>query len=333
MAVFNQLAQLAFAGDDVADVQAAKFVLARRRGGEQAAFGQSFEQPVVERALVFKLQRADAVGDLLQRVLDGVREGVHGVDGPLVAGVVVRGVADAVDGRVAQVDVGAGHVDFCAQDHSAIPMLALRHLAKTLEGFCGRAVTEGAVDAGRAEVAAVRAHLLRRLLVDVGVAGLDQIFGRAVHEVEVVAGEVFVRLLHARARRVVGKVVVPAEPAHGVADAVDVFLLFFFRVGVVKAQMAHAAVFLGQAEVEPDALGVADVQVAVGLGRKAHAHLGRIGCAGRVAGCVAGAAAPLAAGVGAFFEVLLDDVADEVAGLGAGVCGGGGGGRRGFGGG
>jgi hypothetical protein len=33
-------------------------------------------------------------------------EGVHRIDAPLVAGVVVRGVADAVDGRVAQVDVG-----------------------------------------------------------------------------------------------------------------------------------------------------------------------------------------------------------------------------------
>ncbi|MEY4537604.1 MAG: hypothetical protein RL171_1755, partial [Pseudomonadota bacterium] len=64
--------------------------------------------------LVFKLQRADAVGDLLQRVLYRVGKGVHGVDAPFVASVVVMGAADAVDGGVAHVDVGRRHIDFCS---------------------------------------------------------------------------------------------------------------------------------------------------------------------------------------------------------------------------
>jgi hypothetical protein len=134
------------------------------------------------------------------------------------------------------------------------------------------------------------------LLVDIGVAGLDQGFGRAVHEVEVVAGEVGAAA--AAGLRVVGRRG-PAQPVHHLADGVDVFLLFLLGVGVVEAQVAHAAVVLRQAEVQPDALGVADVQVAVGLGRKAGADAGRIGCAGLVAGAVAGAAAPAALGVGA----------------------------------
>ena len=37
---------------------------------------------------------------------------------------------------------------------------------------------------------------------------------------------------------------------------------------VVETQVALAAVFLGQAEVDADALGVADMQVAVGFGRE-----------------------------------------------------------------
>ena len=61
---------------------------------------------------------------------------------------------------------------------------------------------------------------------------------------------------------------------------------------------------------------LADVQVAVGLGREAGADLGRVGLAGRVVGGVAGAAGPAAGGVGAFFEVVLDDLAQEVAGTG-----------------
>jgi hypothetical protein len=93
---------------------------------------------------------------------------------------------------------------------------------------------------------------------------------------------------------------VEAQPLHGVDDGVDVLLLFLLGVGVVEAQVADAAVVARQAEVQADALGVADVQVAVGLGREAGADLGRVGLAGRVVGGVAGAAAPVALGVGAF---------------------------------
>ena len=139
-------------------------------------------------------------------------------------------------------------------------------------------------------------------------AGFDQVFGGAVHEVEVVAGLVEVGVAGAPFQ---------SKPSHlhGVDDGVDVFGVFFFGVGVVKAQVAHAAVVARQAKVQADALGVADVQVAVGLGRKAGADLGGVGLAGGVVGGVARAAAPAAAGVGAFGQVVLDDLAQEVAGL------------------
>ncbi len=61
-------------------------------------------------------------------------------------------------------------------------------------------------------------------------------------------------------------------------------------VGVVEAQVAAAAELLGDAEVEADGLGVADVEVAVGLGGKARAHgvalaaIVRFGRAGYVPG-------------------------------------------------
>ena len=314
MAFFHKLAQLALAGDDVADVQPRKFVLARRRGLQQAAFGQARQQPVVKRALVFKFERADAVGDLLQRVFNRVREGVHGVDAPFVARVVVRGVADAVDGRVAHVDVGRGHVDLGAQHHAAVGVLAGPHFGKARQVLRRAALAPGAVFAGGVEVAPVDAHFVRRLLVHVGQARFDQIDGGAVHEVEIVAGKVFVRLADAGARRVVGQVMVVAQPANGFADAVHVFLVFLFGVGVVKAQVAHAAVFPRQAEVEPNAFGVPDVQIAIGFGWKAGADAGRIGRAGGVVRAVSGAAAPVAALIRALRQVVFDDVAQEIAG-------------------
>ncbi len=84
---------------------------------------------------------------------------------------------------------------------------------------------------------------------------------------------------------------VEAEPAHVALDGVDIFLLFLGRIGVVEAQVAAPAELLGDAEVEADRFGVADMEVAVGLGRKAGDDLAD------------------AAGV----EVGLDDVADEIA--------------------
>jgi hypothetical protein len=40
------------------------------------------------------------------------------------------------------------------------------------------------------------------------------------------------------------------------------------RVGIVEAEVSFAAKLGGEAEVEADGLGVADVEVAVGLGRE-----------------------------------------------------------------
>src|SRR5690625_7625277 len=72
-----------------------------------------------------------------------------------------------------------------------------------------------------------------------------------------------------------------AQPAHVFLDGVDVLLAFLFRVGVVKAQMAAPAELLGQTKVEADGFGMADVEVAVGLRRKASDDLALQPAAGR----------------------------------------------------
>jgi len=58
---------------------------------------------------------------------------------------------------------------------------------------------------------------------------------------------------------------------------------------------------------------MADVQVAIGLGRKAQADLGGVRLADGVMGGVAGAAAPFAGSVGALGQVFFDDLAQKIA--------------------
>ncbi len=175
----------------------------------------------------------------------------------------------------------------------AVLVLAGSHVAEQREVLFHRTVAERRRRARPGEVATVGGDLLGALAVDIGGAALDQHLGKAVELLEVVAGVV----------EVLAGAVLPrvAEPVHGVDDGVDVLGVFLDRVGVVEAQVAAAAVFLGQAEVHPDALGVADVQVAVGLRREARDD-GRQGVAGGV----------LAPGVGALLQVGIDDLAQEV---------------------
>ena len=102
---------------------------------------------------------------------------------------------------------------------------------------------------------------LRREVVDVGVAGPDQVLGPRVEALEVVGGEIDVLAP------------VEAEPAHVLLDGLDELVLLLGRVGVVEAEVAAPAELLRHAEVEADRLGVPDVQVAVGLRREARHHL------------------------------------------------------------
>ena len=103
----------------------------------------------------------------------------------------------------------------------------------------------------------MRADLVGRERVDVGQPSPDQLLGALIELLEVVGGVVL------------AVAPVEAEPADVLLDGVDVLDVFLDRVGVVEAQVAAAAELGGDAEVEADGLGVADVQVAVGLGRKA----------------------------------------------------------------
>ena len=184
-------------------------------------------------------------------------------------------------------------------------MLASAHLAEEPEALVRRTVAVGRIDAGLLQGAAVFAHFVRGLLVDVGVARLDEVFRKAVHVLKVGAREVEVLLF----------AVLPAEaqPLHAVQDAVDVLLVFLHRVRVVEAHVAVAAVVAGQTEIEADALRVTDVEVAVRFRREARAdlrHVGRTLVLLLVVG--GGMPAPVAGQVDAVGQIVFDQVPEKV---------------------
>ncbi len=163
---------------------------------------------------------------------------------------------DAVEHGVAQVDVAGGHVDPGAQHARAVREFARLHAPEEVEIFLHWAVAERRVLAGLRQRAAVDADFFLRLVVDIGVAGLDQALGPVIQAVEIVRGVIEI-----------GSPVV-AEPVHVGLDGIDIFLLFPGRVGVVEAQMALAGELLRDAEIQGNRLGMADVQIAVRLRRE-----------------------------------------------------------------
>jgi hypothetical protein len=89
------------------------------------------------------------------------------------------------------------------------------------------------------------------------------------------------------------EVPVPAEaqPFNRIEYRIDIFLLLFFGIGVVKTQVTYTVIITGKAKVEADAFGMADVQVAIRFGRKTGFHT----------------SIPLARPV-----IFFDDITDEV---------------------
>ncbi|OIQ70774.1 hypothetical protein GALL_476120 [mine drainage metagenome] len=304
MAVGDELRQLALAREHIGEIEAGEFVLVRTRAGHQAEPHQVIEQPVVERPLVLELQGAQAVGNALQRILDGMGEGVHRVDAPVAAGAMVMGKPNAVDRRIAQIDVRRRHVDFRAQHHAAFRVLPVTHLLEAMQVVGGRAVAPRTVHPRLGERATVAAHVVGVLLIHVSQTVFDQRAGATVHEVEVVAGII-------QMRDPVG-FPVESQPAHRVQNGIDVFLVFLFRVGVVEAQVADATIVLRQTEVQADALGMADMQITVRLGRKAGADARRVGLPLGVPGGIRRMPGKTAPGMGALRQVALDDLAQEV---------------------
>jgi hypothetical protein len=178
-----------------------------------------------------------------------------------------------------------------AQGARAVGELAGAHAPEQVEVLLHGAVAPGRVAARFGKGAAVGAHLLGVEVADEGVALPDQLLRGQEEHLEIVRGMAQLRP-------------VEAQPAHVLLDRGDVFGILLRRIGVVQAQVAKPAELRGDAEIQADRLGVADVQVAVGLRREPGADR-RMPAAG---------------------EVVADDLADEVlpGGGAAGI-------RRGFG--
>ena len=194
----HQLVQHALRQHRVGQIEPRELVLVRPRRHRQI-----LDEPVVERPVILEFERADRMRDALDRVRLAVRVVVARVDAPFRAGARMRRMQDAIEHRVAQVDVARRHVDLGAQHARAVRELARAHAAEQVEIFlhaCGRGT--GCSCPARSVCRASARISSWRLVVDIGLAGPDQLLRPVVQLLEIV-------------RRVI-EVLAPveAEPAH-----------------------------------------------------------------------------------------------------------------------
>ena len=219
------------------------------------------DHPFVERAVVLEFDRAERMSDPLQGVLDRMREVVKGIDAPLAALAVMRGVKDAVDGGVAHVHVGARHVYLRTERPAAVGKLAVFHSLEEVEVLFDAPAAEGRFPPGLGERSAVFAHLVGSEVIDVRLPVLYQLNGELVALVKVVGAVIDA------ARRFA------SEPEQILVDRLHILVAFLHGVGVVIAEVEKAAVFRRGAAVYAYGLGRTDMKVSVRLRRKASVDL------------------------------------------------------------
>ena len=188
--------------------------------------------PVVQRPVVLKLQRAQGMRHALKGILQRVGKVIHRVDAPFVTRIVMCHVGDAVDYGISHVHVRGSHVDLRAQHPASVGELPVFHPLKEVQIFFHAAVPPGTVFPRLRQRAAVRADLLGREVADEGFSLFDQGDGRFIHSVKVVRGKV--------------QAVFPvrAEPGHIGLDRIHEFRALFGGIGVVKAKVKTAVILL-----------------------------------------------------------------------------------------
>ena len=181
----------------------------------------------------------------------------------------VVGLLNSIQHRIAHQKVGGRHVDLGAQHTVPLLVVPRSHLGEVRQAFLHGAISVRARSARLIRFVAAptsRADFLQRGMIHIGVPGLDQVNRPFVEGLKEVRGEVQSVLP------------VEAEPADILLNGLHVAILFRRRIGVVEAQVAHAAILFSQPEHRANRFGVPDVREPVGLGGEAGMHVGVATC-------------------------------------------------------
>jgi len=175
VAFVDQLDQLALAQHHKGQIQAGEFVLVWT-----AVRFDLVQYPIIQHAIVFKLQGTNGMGDALQGIRKAMGEIIHGIDAPLVPGAVVVGLADAIEGGIAHDHIRMGHVDFGPQHMGAVFEFPAAHALEQVQVLLDAPVAIGALLPRLGQRAPHGANFLGAGTVHIGLALADQLHGEFI---------------------------------------------------------------------------------------------------------------------------------------------------------
>ena len=141
-AFIHQQFQLALGGDGVVQVEPCELDLPRLAGNREVV-----EEPLVERPMIFKLKGANRVGDAFNGIRLTMCEIIGRVDFPGIAGLMVMRMANTIQDRITQIDVGRGHIDLRPQYPFPFVEFTGAHALKQIKVLFNTTLAPGAVPA------------------------------------------------------------------------------------------------------------------------------------------------------------------------------------------
>ena len=199
--------------------------------------------------------------DAFQGITDRMGEIIHRIDAPLVPGAPMLLVEDAVNCRIAHNNIRAAHVDFGTQSFASLGELTVPHAAEEIQAFFRRTVAPGTVASGFGEGSTVFSHLVLAEFIHIRKSAHDPVLSDFIAFV-IIVGSII---------ETTGPV--KSKPVNIPLDCFDIFSILFGRICVIKAQIAFSAILFCGKKVHDQRFAVANMHIAIGLGRKTGMHL------------------------------------------------------------
>ena len=172
---------------------------------------------------------------------------------PGIASAVMSHLFDSVHHRVAHIYIRRSHINLSAQSHGSLVDSPQLHLLKQRQALFSRSFAIGAVFAHLGKSAAELTHLFGVKLTDISFAFANQILRPAIQLTKIIRGKLGLTRP------------IKTKPFNVFDNCLNIFVIFFFRVGIIKAQIAGSAKLLGKAEIQADRFGMAYMQIAIWL--------------------------------------------------------------------
>ena len=179
------------------------------------------------------------MGDFFNGIALAMCKIIHRVNAPFIPCTVVMGMFDPVKNGIPHQHIDMGHINFSPKGTYTIGKLAVFHPDKKVAVFLYRPVAEWTVFAGFCRCTFHGRHFLGGNIVHIGQVLINQFKGKFIQGFKIVRSIPFMLPFK-------------SQPFHILFDTIHIFGFLGNGIGIIKAKVCIAGVFLGKPEIETD---------------------------------------------------------------------------------